>query len=74
MLGDFMAMPRDGAYKVRRSHALRAMNGMAKLSKHAAWWEARRLARGAGTKAFLMDSYGRVVHMMDYSKAKDTVL
>lgn len=65
---NFIARPAFGGkgWALQRSGATRATrNG---LTRTEAWTEARRLARGAGTTAFLFGRSGRVIAMSRYDR------
>lgn len=52
-------------WKVERSGARRCIK--ARLTRGEAWKEARRLARGAGGKAYLLGVKGRIIARNSYA-------
>lgn len=64
-----MAFPAGGDWAVRRSGSGRAL--ATGLTRGDAWREARRLARGAGCRAYLFDKNGRIITRNDYGAAGD---
>lgn len=60
----FHAVPSGRAYAIRKTGGKRAVK--AGMSRTEAWREARRLARCAGTKAYLFGADGRIATRIDY--------
>lgn len=58
--------PRGCGWTVRRAGRSRAL--MLWLTRDEAWREARRLARGAGVEAYLVETNGRIIARNNYRR------